>query len=180
MTTVYDQPIDLRTIDGREVNLDDYRGKVLLVVNVASRCGFTPQYAGLEALYERYADRGLVILGFPCNQFLFQEPGSADDIAQFCSTKYNVTFPLFEKLTVKGRNQHPLYAELSTASDVAGKAGNVKWNFEKFLINRDGNVVGRFRSSTTPQDAALVAAIESALAEGGSPQTGAQARAVSP
>lgn len=159
--SLYDIP--LKTLDGTPTTLAEHKGQVLLAVNVASKCGFTPQYEGLQALHEQYAERGFSVLGFPCNQFLFQEPGSAEDIAQFCSTKYDVSFPLFEKLKVKGRSQHPLYAELTTAADADGKAGNVKWNFEKFLVGRDGQVIGRFRSKVTPQDPQLVTAVEAAL-----------------
>lgn len=159
---LYDIP--LTTLDGRDTTLAEHRGKVLLIVNVASKCGFTPQYEGLQALYEKYADQGFAVLGFPCNQFLFQEPGDADQIQSFCSTTYGVTFPLFEKLKVRGRGQHPLYAQLVKAKDAAGKAGAVKWNFEKFLVSRDGEVVGRFRTKTTPEDADLVGAIDTALA----------------
>ena len=159
--SLYDVP--LTTLDGRSTTLGEHRGRVLLIVNVASKCGFTPQYEGLQALYETYADRGLTILGFPCNQFLFQEPGDGDQIQAFCSTTYGVTFPLFEKIKVRGRGQHPLYKELVTANDAGGKAGAVKWNFEKFLISREGEVIGRFRTKVTPQDPALVGAIETAL-----------------
>jgi glutathione peroxidase len=158
--------IGLTTLDGKPADINDYAGTVLLVVNVASKCGFTPQYTGLERLHETYADKGFSVLGFPCNQFLFQEPGSADDIAQFCSATYGVTFPMFAKIKVRGRGQHPLYAQLTRAADTAGKAGGVKWNFEKFLIGRDGRVVGRFRSKVEPDDPDLVAAIEGALAAG--------------
>ena len=158
--SIYDIP--LTTLDGRPTTLVEHKGDVLLVVNVASKCGFTPQYAGLELLHETYADRGFSVLGFPCNQFLFQESGSADKIAEFCSATYGVTFPMFEKTHVKGKNQHPLYAELSKAVDGEGKNGNVKWNFEKFLVGRDGTVVGRYRSKTTPEQ--LTADVEAALA----------------
>lgn len=161
MPTVHD--IDVVTLDGRSTTLDEWAGKVLLIVNVASKCGFTPQYAGLEALYEKYADAGLVVLGFPCNQFLFQEPGSSDSIAEFCSTTYGVTFPMFDKVKVRGRGQHPLYSLLVETPDAGGKAGGVKWNFEKFLVGRDGQPICRFRSKTTPDDPALVAAVEQAL-----------------
>jgi len=161
MASLYD--IDVVTLDGEAVSMADYRGKVLLIVNVASKCGFTPQYEGLEQLYERYADQGLVVLGFPCNQFLFQEPGDSGAIAEFCSATYGVTFPMFEKIKVRGRGKHPLYAELSKALDANGKAGGVKWNFEKFLVDRDGDVIGRYRSTTTPDDRRLVDAIEGAL-----------------
>lgn len=150
-------------LDGKPERLSKYEGQVVLAVNVASRCGFTPQYAGLEKLYERYSDRGFTILGFPCNQFFHQEPGSAEQIQQFCSNNYAITFPLFSKLDVKGANQHPLYAELTQTPDDAGKAGNVGWNFEKFLIGRDGKVARRFRSKVTPEDPRLVEAIEALL-----------------
>jgi glutathione peroxidase len=153
--------IPLKTLAGEPVTLAEHKGEVLLAVNVASKCGFTPQYAGLEKLHETYAGRGFSVLGFPCNQFLFQERGDADQIAEFCSATYGVTFPMFEKLNVKGSKQHPLYQELSQAKTEDGKGGNVKWNFEKFLINRDGEVIGRWRSKTTPEE--LTAAIEAAL-----------------
>src|ERR1700691_3223057 len=155
--------IPLTTIDGKPTTLAEHSGEVLLAVNVASKCGFTPQYAALQQLHETYADRGFSVLGFPCNQFLFQESGSEEQIATFCSATYGVSFPMFAKLKVRGRGQHPLYGELAKAADDNGKAGNVKWNFEKFLINRDGEVVGRFRSKTKPDDAEVVAAIETAL-----------------
>ena len=128
---------------------------------MASKCGFTPQYAGLEQLYETYADRGLTVLGFPCNQFLFQESGSSEKIAEFCSATYGVTFPMFAKTQVRGRKQHPLFAVLDKAADAEGKAGPVKWNFEKFLVSRDGEVIGRYRSKTTPEE--IAADIEAAL-----------------
>jgi glutathione peroxidase len=155
--------IELPRLDGRPAHLSDFAGKVVLAVNVASRCGFTPQYAGLQTLYDRYSDRGFAVLGFPCNQFFHQEPGSAEQIQEFCSLNYGVTFPLFTKLDVKGANQHPLYAILSEFPDDSGKAGNVAWNFEKFLVGRDGLVVRRFRSKTVPEDPTLVKAIESLL-----------------
>jgi glutathione peroxidase len=160
--SLYDIP--LTTLDGRPTSLVEHKGKVLLAVNVASKCGFTPQYAGLETLHERYADRGFSVLGFPCNQFLFQEPGGADQIAEFCSATYGVTFPMFEKVNVRGRKQHPLYAELVKAKTAEGKGGGVKWNFEKFLISREGEVIGRFRTKVEPLDADLLAAVEAALA----------------
>jgi glutathione peroxidase len=155
--------IELPRLDGKPAKLSDYTGKVVLAVNVASKCGFTPQYAGLQALNDRYTDRGFIVLGFPTNQFFNQEPGSAEQIQEFCSINYGVTFPLFAKLDVKGAAQHPLYAILSEATDDTGKAGNVKWNFEKFLVGRDGHVVRRFRSKVVPEDPALVEAIESLL-----------------
>jgi glutathione peroxidase len=159
--SLYDIP--LTTLDGKPASLSDHKGEVLLAVNVASKCGFTPQYAALEQLYEKYSEKGFAVLGFPCNQFLFQENGSEEQIAQFCSATYGVSFPMFAKLKVNGKGQHPLYAELTKATDANGKAGRVKWNFEKFLINRDGEVVGRYRSKTTPDDPKVISAIESAL-----------------
>jgi glutathione peroxidase len=159
--SLYDIP--LTTLDGRPASLAEHKGEVLLAVNVASKCGFTPQYSALQALHEKYGERGFTVLGFPCNQFLFQESGSSEQIAQFCSANYGVTFPMFSKLKVKGRGQHPLYAELTKAADAGGKAGNVKWNFEKFLINRDGEVIGRFRTKVKPDDPEVISAIEAAL-----------------
>ncbi|MHB8589022.1 MAG: glutathione peroxidase [Candidatus Dormibacteraceae bacterium] len=155
--------IELPRLDGKPARLSEYAGKVVLAVNVASHCGFTPQYAGLQALSERYSDRGFVVLDFPCNQFFNEETGSAEKIQEFCSVNYGVTFPLFSKLDVKGGHQHPLYEILSEADDDSGKAGNVKWNFEKFLLGRDGHVVRRFRSKVVPEAPQLIAAIESQL-----------------
>ena len=143
--------IELPRLNGRQESLSAYAGKVVLAVNVASRCGFTPQYAGLEALHERYPTNDFTVLGFPCNQFLHQEPGTAEEIEQFCSVNFGVTFPLFAKLDVKGPNQHPLYAILTELPDDAGKAGAVAWNFEKFLIDREGHAVHRFRSKVAPR-----------------------------
>ncbi len=159
--SIYD--LELPRLNGQPQKLSDYAGKVILAVNVASKCGFTPQYAGLQQLSEKYAGRGLVVLGFPCNQFFHQEPGSAEQIEQFCSVNYGVTFPLFAKLDVKGPDQSPLYAILTEATDDAGTAGNVKWNFEKFVIDREGHVARRFRSKVTPDDPKLVGAIEELL-----------------
>jgi glutathione peroxidase len=146
--------IEATTIDGAPKKLGDYAGKVLLIVNVASRCGFTPQYAGLEALYRKFADRGLVVLGFPCNQFGAQEPGSEKEIASFCSTKYDVTFPMFAKIDVNGENAHPLYRLLK--HDAPGILGSeaIKWNFTKFLVDREGHVVKRYASTDTPDEIA--------------------------
>ena len=152
----------LRTLTGTDAALSDYAGQALLVVNTASRCGLTPQLAGLEALYTTYRERGLVVLGFPCNQFAGQEPGTAEEIAEFCERTYGVTFPIFDKTDVNGPDQHPLYAHLTQVPDAEGTAGDVGWNFEKFLIAPDGQVT-RFRSGVTPEDPALVAAIEAAL-----------------
>jgi glutathione peroxidase len=155
--------VELSRLDGKPESLSAYSGKVVLAVNVASRCGFTPQYAGLQALQDRYSDRGFTVLGFPCNQFFHQEPGSAEQIQEFCSINYGVTFPLFAKLDVKGEGQHPLYSILTESADDSGKAGNVSWNFEKFLVGRDGHVVRRFRSKVVPEDPMLIEAIESLL-----------------
>jgi glutathione peroxidase len=155
--------IELPQLDGKPGRLSDYAGKVVLAVNVASKCGFTPQYAGLQALNDRYSERGFTVLGFPSNQFFNQEPGSAEQIQEFCSLNYGVSFPLFAKLDVKGSHQHPLYAILTEVPDDSGKAGNVAWNFEKFLVGRDGRVVRRFRSKVVPQDPKLVEAIEAIL-----------------
>jgi glutathione peroxidase len=162
---VYDIPVT--TIDGKDTTLADHSGEVMLVVNVASKCGFTPQYTALQQLQDTYGERGFTVLGFPCNQFLFQENGSEEQIAQFCSATYGVSFPMFAKIKVKGRNQHPLYAELTKSEDASGKAGNVKWNFEKFLINRNGEIVGRFRTKVTPDDPTITGAIEAALEAAG-------------
>ncbi|MFJ9413397.1 glutathione peroxidase [Streptomyces sp. NPDC101227] len=159
--SLYDIP--LRTLTGEPASLADYRGRALLVVNVASKCGLTPQYSGLERLQERYADRGFSVLGFPSNQFAGQEPGTAEEIATFCSAQYGVSFPLFEKTDVNGEERHPLYAELTGTQDAEGAAGDVQWNFEKFLIDHQGQVVGRFRPRTEPDADELVAAIEAAL-----------------
>jgi glutathione peroxidase len=159
--SIYD--LELPRLSGKPETLSVYSGKVVLAVNVASKCGFTPQYAGLQALQDRYADRGFVVAGFPCNQFFHQEPGTAEQIQEFCSLNYGVTFPLFAKLDVKGPSQHPLYAILSESADDAGKAGNVSWNFEKFLIARDGRVARRFRSKLVPEDHRILDAIESLL-----------------
>ena len=153
--------IPLTTIDGRQTSLAAYSDKVMLIVNVASRCGFTPQYAALERLHRTYRDRGFTVLGFPTNQFL-QELGSEESIQEFCSVNYGVTFPMFAKVKVNGRSRHPLYAELTQAPDPGGKAGKVAWNFEKFLVTPDG-AVHRFRTSTQPDDAEIVALIEAAL-----------------
>ena len=159
--SIYD--VELQRLNGKPESLSVYAGNVVLAVNVASRCGFTPQYGGLEALYERYSGRGFAVLGFPCNQFFRQEPGTPEQIQQFCSVNYGVTFPMFAKLDVKGPNQNVLYTILSGLPDDSGKAGNVAWNFEKFLIDRDGHVKRRFRSRVAPEDPRLVDAIEGLL-----------------
>jgi glutathione peroxidase len=159
MTNIYDIP--LTTIDGQQTTLEPYRGKVLLIVNVASKCGFTPQYAGLEELYRKYKDRGLVVLGFPCNQFMWQEPGDGAAIQSFCSLKYNVTFPMYAKVSVNGRGAHPLYRHLKSAARGLLWTRAVKWNFTKFLVARDGSVVRRFGTATKPHK--LAAHIEKQL-----------------
>lgn len=157
------QDASLRSIDGTDTAFAEYEGRTVLVVNVASECGFTRQYAGLERLYETYRDRGFTVLGFPCDQFGGLEPGSAKEIAEFASVRFGVTFPLFEKVDVNGPRRHPLFDELTDAEDDDGDAGDVAWNFEKFLVSPGGRVVGRFRTSVEPEDPALVAAIEAAL-----------------
>ena len=153
----------LTLLDGSDTTLDAYAGQALLVVNVASQCGFTRQYAGLEALYERYHERGLTVIGVPSNEFGAQEPGTAEEIAEFCQVNFGVTFPLLAKTDVNGPDRHPLFARLTEVADASGKAGDVTWNFEKFLVSPQGEVVGRFRSKVEPDDPELVAAIESVL-----------------
>ncbi|MGW4396750.1 glutathione peroxidase [Amycolatopsis nivea] len=156
--------LPLKTLAGEDATLGgELAGKTLLVVNVASKCGLTPQYTGLEGLQERYGDKGFSVVGFPCNQFAGQEPGTAEEIQTFCSTTYGVSFPLFEKIDVNGEGRHPLYASLTETPDADGEAGDVQWNFEKFLISPDGEVLGRFRPRTEPEDDTIVAAIEAAL-----------------
>jgi glutathione peroxidase len=160
--SLFDAPV--RRLDGTTADLHDYDDRVTLVVNVASKCGLTPQYTALEALQDRYGDRGFTVLGFPCNQFAGQEPGSAEDIATFCSTTYGVTFPLFEKVEVNGEGRHPLYAELTQApyDDGEGAGGDITWNFEKFLVV-DGKVAHRYRPTVAPDAPEVVEDIESAL-----------------
>jgi glutathione peroxidase len=153
----------LTLLDGSDTTLDAYAGQALLVVNVASKCGFTRQYAGLEALYERYHERGLTVIGVPSNQFGAQEPGTSEDIAEFCQANFGVTFPLLAKTDVNGPERHPLFTRLTAVADATGKAGDVTWNFEKFLVTPQGEVVGRFRSKVEPEDPELVAAIEPVL-----------------
>jgi glutathione peroxidase len=155
--------ITLTTLDGRPTSLADYIDRAVLVVNVASRCGLTPQYSALQQLAEGYAERGLTVVGVPCNQFMDQEPGSADEIQTFCSTNYGVTFPLLSKAEVNGPGRHPLYSELTKTPDAKGEAGDVQWNFEKFLIAPGGAVVNRFRPRTAPDAPEVVAAIEAVL-----------------
>lgn len=159
MTTIYD--FKANTLDGRDVSLSDYSGKVLLIVNTASKCGFTPQYGGLEELFKRYSDKGLEILGFPCNQFGAQEPGDADEIATFCSLTYDVTFPMFGKIDVNGPSAHPLYQYLKKAKKGLLGSEGIKWNFTKFLIDRQGQVVARYAPTELPE--ALEGAIQKLL-----------------
>ncbi|MDI5967558.1 glutathione peroxidase [Streptantibioticus silvisoli] len=157
------QDIQLRTLDGTPATLAEHAGKVLLIVNVASECGLTPQYEGLERLHKRYADRGFTVLGFPCNQFGGQEPGSDEEIGTFCSATYGVTFPMYAKADVTGDDRQPLYRELTALADASGEAGDVQWNFEKFLVDADGTPVARFRPRTEPEADEVVAAIEARL-----------------
>ena len=159
--TLYDIPV--KTLSGEDSSLGALAGKTLLVVNVASKCGLTPQYAALEALHTRLADRGFAVVGFPCNQFMGQEPGTAEEIEEFCSTTYGVTFPMFEKIEVNGDGRHPIYERLTAVADASGEAGDVQWNFEKFLLGPDGTVLARFRPRTVPDDPAVLAAIEKHL-----------------
>jgi glutathione peroxidase len=158
--SLYDIP--LKDIDGQDATLKPFAGKVLLIVNVASHCGYTPQYAALEATFQKYQAQGLVVCGFPCNQFGAQEPGTGAEIKSFCTSKYSVTFPLFDKLEVNGANRHPLYAALAGAGSPF--PGNIKWNFTKFLISRDGKILARFDSKVKPDSAEVTQAIAAALA----------------
>ena len=158
--TLFDTPV--HSLAGEPTNLEPFRGQAVLIVNVASKCGLTPQYEGLERLHERFADRGFSVLGFPCNQFLGQEPGTAEEIATFCSTTYGVTFPMFEKVEVNGADRHPIYEELTAVPDADGVAGDVQWNFEKFLVAPDGAIT-RFRPGVEPEDPSIVAAVEQVL-----------------
>jgi glutathione peroxidase len=145
---------------------DSLEGKTLLVVNVASKCGLTPQYAALEKLHEQFASRGFAVVGFPCNQFGGQEPGTAEEIAEFCSATYGVTFPMFEKIEVNGPGRHAIYTELTATADADGEAGDIQWNFEKFLVRPDGTVAARFRPGTAPDDPVVILAIEENLPAG--------------
>jgi glutathione peroxidase len=159
--SLYDIP--LQTLSGADTTLGEYKGKAVLVVNVASKCGLTPQYEGLEKLQKQYASRGFTVLGVPCNQFGGQEPGSAEEIETFCSTTYGVTFPMLAKLEVNGEGRHPLYSELTATPDADGAAGDVQWNFEKFLLTPEGTVAARFRPQTLPESDEITAAIEAQL-----------------
>jgi glutathione peroxidase len=165
-TTDGSSPLDVEigALTGGSADLGQYAGKTVLIVNVASKCGLTPQYNGLEKLQERYAERGFTVLGVPCNQFLGQEPGSAEEIAAFCSATYGVTFPLTEKVEVNGEGRHTLYDRLVGFADAEGHTGDIRWNFEKFLVGRDGSVVARFSPQTEPESDEIVTAVEGALA----------------
>ena len=155
--------IDVKTLSGQDASLGDLAGTTVLVVNVASECGLTPQYEGLQRLHDRFAGRGFAVAGFPCNQFGEQEPDTPEEIGEFCSVNYGVSFLLFEKIEVNGPGRHPLYAELTAVPDASGEAGDIQWNFEKFLIGPDGTVIARFRPMTEPEDPAIVSAIEANL-----------------
>jgi glutathione peroxidase len=159
--SIYEVP--LARLDGSPLDLLEYKGQAILIVNVASKCGLTPQYTGLEHLQERFGDRGFTVLGIPCNQFGGQEPGSAEEIATFCSTTYGVTFPMTEKIEVNGEGRHPLYQQLVEQPDAEGAAGDIQWNFEKFLISDNGEIVSRFRPGVEPESDEVVTAIEAAL-----------------
>lgn len=161
MQSIYD--FTMKDIDGQDRNLADYRGKVLLVVNVASKCGFTKQYAGLEKLYQAYAGKGLVVLGFPANNFMGQEPGTEAEIKSFCTLNYGVTFPMFAKISVKGKDIHPLYAYLTDKKLHPEAGGAISWNFNKFLVGQNGAVLAHYGSRTAPEDQELIAAVEQAL-----------------
>jgi glutathione peroxidase len=154
---------DLQQLNGEPLDGEQLAGKTVLVVNVASRCGLTPQYEGLEQLQRTYGDRGFTVLGVPCNQFAGQEPGAPEEIEQFCRTTYGTTFPMTAKLEVNGRRRHPLYQHLTAVADAAGQAGEIEWNFEKFLVAPSGEVLARFRPTVTPEDEQLVAQLEQAL-----------------
>ena len=159
--SIFDAPI--HTLEGTATTLGEQKGKALLVVNVASKCGLTPQYEGLERIQGQFADKGFSVLGFPCNQFGAQEPGSPEEIATFCSTTYGVTFPMYEKIDVNGGDRHPIYDELTKTEDAEGASGDIQWNFEKFLISPAGDIVARFRPMVDPEAPEVLAAIEANL-----------------
>jgi glutathione peroxidase len=161
MSAIYDIP--LKTLDGEDTSLGEFRGKAVLVVNVASKCGLTPQYEGLEKLHDSYANRGFSVVGFPCNQFGGQEPGTSEEIKTFCSMTYGVTFPMMEKVDVNGDDRHPVFDLLTAVPDSDGKDGDVVWNFEKFLLSPEGEIVGRYRPLVGPDDENLIRAIEEQL-----------------
>ena len=153
----------MKDIDGKDVKLDAYKGKVLMIVNTASKCGLTPQYEGLQALYDNYKDKGFAILGFPANNFMGQEPGTEKEIKEFCALKYKVSFPMFSKISVKGTDQHPFYTFLTNKETNAGFDGDITWNFEKFVVDKSGKVIARFSPKTTPDDPEIAKTIENAL-----------------
>ncbi len=155
--------VPIKTLDGKDAKLADFKGKALMLVNVASKCGLTPQYTTLEALQKKYAAQGFTVIGFPCNQFGGQEPGSAEEIQQFCSTTYGITFPLMEKIEVNGPGRHEIYKSLTPLKDPAGTDGDIRWNFEKFVVSADGTQITRFSPKVTPDDPAVIAAVEAAL-----------------
>jgi glutathione peroxidase len=161
--SIYDIPV--RALGGSDASLRDYKDQVLLIVNVASKCGLTPQYTGLERLHEQYGEQGFAVLGFPCNQFGEQEPGTAEEISTFCSQSYGITFPLFEKADVNGDNRQPPYDVLTPLADAEGASGDIRWNFEKFLVDRTGEPVQRFSPLVAPESDELLDAIESLLAD---------------
>ena len=154
----------MKDIDGKDIKLDSYKGKVVMIVNVASKCGYTSQYEGMEAVYKKYKDQGLVVLGFPANNFMGQEPGTEKEIKEFCSTKYGVTFPMFSKISVTGADQHPLYTYLTSKESNPEFGGDISWNFNKFIVDRNGKIVARFGSKDTPEGETLTAALEKYLA----------------
>jgi glutathione peroxidase len=155
--------IDVQTLAGESATFGEFAGSTVLVVNVASKCGLTPQYEGLQRLHDRFAGHGFTVAGFPCNQFGEQEPGTAAEIGEFCSANYGVTFPMFAKIDVNGPDRHPLYTELTATPDADGETGDIQWNFEKFLVGPDGKIIARFRPLTDPEAPELVAAIEANL-----------------
>lgn len=161
MAALYDIP--LKTLDGNDATLGELKGKALLVVNVASKCGLTPQYEGLEELHRKYAERGFSVVGFPSNQFKGQEPGTSEEIKEFCSMTYGITFPIYEKIEVNGENRHPVYEILTEVPDAEGTAGDIRWNFEKFVLSPDGEVVARFGPLVAPDDENLIRTIEAQL-----------------
>lgn len=156
--------IGINALQGGSADLGQYKGKAVLIVNVASKCGLTPQYAGLERLHEQYADKGFTVLGVPCNQFMGQEPGTSEEIAEFCSATYGVTFPMTEKVEVNGDGRHALYERLVPTEDAEGHSGDIRWNFEKFLLGRDGTILARFSPQTEPESAEVISAVEKAVA----------------
>ncbi len=159
--TVHD--FKLKDIEGKEVDLSEYKDKVVLIVNVASQCGATPQYEQMQALHDKYSKKGLVVIGVPCNQFGGQEPGTAAQIDEFCSTTYGISFPMTEKIAVNGADRHPIYAQLTAVADASGHSGDIRWNFEKFVVSADGATITRFAPTTKPDDPAVLAAIEQGL-----------------